>query len=152
MGYTGRIVVARSAGPLSGLDGAEVLTGSAWPGGWRSAQLDGDLRGALPMLVAATGAPAITAFIIDSDVADVEAATPAGGHWHVYLHPEQADDYGAPELEQTPDEVVAAALAWAAEAGLTADDTAVRTALEATNVLAEETFHELLVALGLAPA
>ena len=152
MGYTGRIVVARSAEPLSGLDGAKVLTESAWPGGWRSAQLDGDLRGTLPALVAATGAPAITAFIIDSDVADVEAATPAGVNWHVYLHPEQADDYGAPELEQTPAEVVEAALTWATEAGLTANGEAVQEALDASNVFAEETFHELLQALGVAPA
>jgi hypothetical protein len=44
------------------------------------------------------------------------------------------------------------ALAWAAEAGLTADGEAVRTALDATNVFAEETFHELLEALGIKPA
>lgn len=152
MGYTGRIVVARSAEPLSELDGADVLTETAYPGGWRSAQLDGDLRGALPTLVAASGAPAITAFILDSDVADVEAATPAGGYWHTYLHQDKADEYGAPELEQSPDEVLAAALAWATEAGLTTDGEAVRTALDAKNVFAEETFHELLQALGVAPA
>ena len=45
--------------------------------------------------------------------------------------------------------MVAAALAWAADAGLTTDGEAVRAALEATNVFAEETFHELLAALGI---
>ena len=152
MGYTGRIVVARSSAPLTAPADAEVLNESSYAGGWRATQLDGDLRNALPTLVAQTGAPAITAFILDSDVADVEAATPAGGYWHVYLHPKKAADYGAPELGQTPAEVFEQALAWAAEAGLTADGEAVRTALDATNVFAEETFYELLAALGIEPA
>ncbi|WP_433721605.1 hypothetical protein ACQP2Y_40380 [Actinoplanes sp. CA-051413] len=152
MGYTGRIVIVRSAEPLTALAGADVLNESSYAGGWRAAQLDGDLRDALRMLVAETGAPAITAFILDSDVADVEAATPAGGYWHVYLHPEKAADYGAPELGQTAAEVTELALAWAAEAGLTADGEAVRTALDAANVFAEETFYELLAALGIKPA
>lgn len=152
MGYTGRIVVARSDRPLSeltALRGAGVLDESAHPGGWRSAQLAGDLSDALRILVAETGWPAVTAFIIFSDVADVEGSTPSGGQWHVYLHREKAAEYGAPELAHTTDEVTGLALAWAVEAGLPADGAAVRAALEAENVFAEETFDELLVALGI---
>ena len=152
MGYTGRIVVARSPEPLTALGDAEVLDESSYRGGWRAAQLSGDLSDALRRLVAETAAPAITAFILDSDVADVEASTPAGGYWHVHLHRKKAAEYGAPDLGQTTAEVTEQALAWAAEAGLTADGEAVRTALEATNVLAEETFDELLAALGIKPA
>ena len=155
MGYTGRILVAKSDRPLAELvafQGAEVLDESAHPGGWRSAQLDGDLSGALRMVVAETEWPALTAFILDSDVADVEASTPAGVHWHVYLHQEKAAEYGAPELAHTADEVTEQGLAWAAEAGLPADGAAVRAALDAENVFAEETFDELLVALGVRAA
>src|SRR5690349_10213310 len=155
MGYTGRIVVAkseRSLAELTALHGAEVLDETTHPGGWRSAQLDGDLADALRNLVAETEWPVVTAFILDSDVADVEGATPAGVHWHVYLHPEKAAEYGAPELASPPDEVAERGLAWAAEAGLSADGVAVRAALEAKNVFAEETFDELLGALGILPA
>ena len=151
MGYTGRIVVARSARPLSELeaiDPADVLDESTHRGDWRSAQLDGDLRAAVQALVAETGAPALSAFVMDSDVADVEALSPGGVTWHVYLHEETALRYGAPELSQTPDEVIGQAQAWSAEAGLTADPEALRAALEAHNVFAEETFDELLDALG----
>lgn len=155
MGYTGRIVVARSERPLSeltALQGTGVLDESAHPGGWRTAQLDGDLPDALPLLVAETGWPAVTAFILDSDVADVEASAPAGGHWHVYLHRKKAAEYGAPELAHSADEVAGLASAWAGEAGLRADGAAVRAVLEAENVFAEETFDELLVALGIPAA
>lgn len=155
MGYTGRIVVARSDRPLSELTaprGAGVLDESALPGGWRTAQLDGDLPDALRILVAETQWPVLTAFILDSDVADVEASTPAGVHWHVHLHRKKAAEYGAPELAHTAEEVTGLALAWAGEAGLPADGAAVRAVLEAENVFAEETFDELLVALGIRAA
>jgi len=151
MGYTGRILVARSPRPLSELAAVEadaVLHETTARGDWRSARLDGDLSEAAETLVAETGAPALTAFILDSDIADVEALTPAGVAWHVYLHEATARGYGAPELPHTVDEVTGLALAWSAEAGLTADPAAVRTALGAKNVFAEETFDELLVALG----
>src|SRR3982751_955369 len=113
MGYTGRILVARSPRPLSELAAVdEVLDEATYRGEWRSAQLDGDLPGALPTLVAETGAPALSAFILDSDVADVEALSPGGVAWHVYLHGETAQSYGAPELPQTAEEVVGQAQAW----------------------------------------
>jgi hypothetical protein len=155
MGYTGRVLVARSDRPLTeltALRGAEVLDESTHPGGWRSAQLDGDLSDALRLLVVETEWPALTAFILDSDVADVEASTPAGVHWRVYLHQEKAAEYGAPELAQTADEVTEQGLAWAVEAGLLADGEAVEAALDAENVFAEETFDQLLVALGIRAA
>src|SRR5690349_770205 len=154
MGYTGRIVVAKSdqsLTELTALHGAEVLDETTHPGGWRSAQLDGDQPDVLRNLVAETEWPVVTAFILDSDVADVEASTPAGVHWHVYLHQEKAAEYGATQLAYTADEVTERGLAWAAEAGLRADGEAVRAALDAKNVFAEETFDGLLAALGILP-
>ena len=151
MGYSGRILVARSPRPLSELVAvkAEVLHESTHNGDWRSAQLDGDLPGAVAALIAETGAPALSAYILDSDLADVEASSPSGADWHVYLHEETAMSYGAPELPQTPDAVAELARGWSAEAGLTFDPVAFRAALEGHNTFAEDTFHELLEGLGI---
>lgn len=152
MGYTGRIVVARSARPLAeltALTDAKVLHESAYRDGWRSAQLDGDAPGALAGLLAETSAPVLWAYVLDSDLADVEATTAGGTAWHTYLHQDLARSYGAPPLDQPADEVLRLALAWAAEAGLVPDPQAVRTALAADHDFAEETLAELLEALGL---
>ncbi|WP_199510881.1 hypothetical protein [Nucisporomicrobium flavum] len=142
MGYTGRILVART-GPYPG-----ALFEEERAGGWRWIQLDGDVPGALGELVAATGTPAVSAFVLDSDVADVEALTPGGQRWRTYLNPDVADRYGAPPLSMPPDEVLRAAVSWAAEAGLSADADAVREALGAHHVEAEEAFEDLITALG----
>ena len=151
MGYSGRILVARSSRPLSELAAvkAEVLHESTYNGDWRSAQLDGDLPGAVAALIAETGAQALSAYILDSDLADVEASSPKGVDWHVYLHEETAMSYGAPELPQTADAVVELAGAWSAEAGLPFDPVAFRAALEGHNTFAEDTFRELLEGLGI---
>jgi hypothetical protein len=144
MGYTGRILVART-GPFPG-----ALFEEERAGGWRWIQLDGDAPDALSELVAATATPAISAFVLDSDIADVEALTPGGQRWRTYLNPDLADRFGAPPLSATPDEVLRAAISWAAEAGLTADADAVREALGAHHVEAEDAFEDLITALGIA--
>lgn len=149
MGYTGRIVVARSGQRLADTLDATVLDEHDLGGGWQSLQLDGDLRSATQTLVAQTGAPALSAFFVDSDLADVSAATPNGVGWRAYLHENSALQLGAPPLTTPRDEVVRQALAWSAEAGLTASENAVRAVLDANNTFAEETFDELLAALGL---
>jgi hypothetical protein len=153
MGYSGRILVARSDRPLSELAAVrdvETLQEEVLRGGWRSVQLDGDPPGALEALVAETQAPALAAYIMDSDLADVEALTPAGVSWHAYLHEETALGYGAPPLLHPVDEVIHRALAWSAEAGLTSSSAALSAAFAAHNVFAEETLGELLEALGVA--
>jgi hypothetical protein len=151
MGYTGRILVARTGGAYAGGD-VPVLWEDERGDGWRWIQLDGDARGALSDLVTATGMPVIAAFILDSDVADVEGLTPAGRGWHTYLHPHIAEEFGAPELPQSADEVLAAALDWSAAAGLTADPGAVRGALEAQGVEVEDVLSDLVKALGVPAA
>jgi hypothetical protein len=152
MGYTGRILVARtvvSPAESPAVEAGLVLDGGELGDGWWRIQLDGDSPGAARGLVAETGAPVVSAFVLDSDCADVEGLTPAGIRWRTYLHRGIAQEYGAPELEQSDDEILRQALAWSAEAGLTAGGDALRAALGAKNVFAEETFDELLAALGL---
>jgi hypothetical protein len=149
MGYTGRIVVARSGQRLTETLDAAVLDEKDLGGGWQSLQLDGDLRSATQVLVDQTGAPALSAFVVDSDLADVSGQTPSGVRWRTYLHENAALQLGAPPLTTSPDEVVRQALAWSAEAGLTASEGALRAALQAHNTFAEETLDELLAALGL---
>lgn len=147
MGYSGRILVARTGGSYA--DGAaSVLWEQDRGGGWWWIQLGGDAPGALGELVAATNAPAISAYVLDSDVADVEALTPDGRRWRTYLHPDVAVRYGAPPTGQTPDEVLPVALEWSRQAGLTPDADAVRQALAAHRVEAEDTLDELVIALG----
>ncbi|GAB2624922.1 hypothetical protein Aab01nite_18850 [Paractinoplanes abujensis] len=148
MGFSGRILVARISEPYQGGDVA-VLWEDERAHGWRWVQLDGDVPGALEEVVAASGAPAIAAYVLDSDVADVEALTPSGRRFHTYLHPRTAAQFGAPALSQSPDEVLAAALGWSAEAGLVAEPAAVRAALEAHSVQAEDTLAGLIEALGI---
>lgn len=155
MGYTGRIVVARSGRPLSELAavrGVDALEERVFANGWRSATLDGDARGALRGLVTETGAPALSAYVMDSDLADVEALTPAGVSWHAYLHERTAIEYGAPPMEQPLDEVVRRALSWSAEAHLTSSESAIGAAFDAQNVFVEDTLEKLLNALGITPA
>ncbi len=149
MGYTGRIVVARSGQRLAETLDAAVLDEKDLGDGWQSLQLDGDLRSANESLVDQTGAPALSAFIVDSDLADVSGQAPSGVRWRAYLHENKALQMGAPPLTTSRDEVVRQALAWSAEAGLPASEGALRSALDAHNTFAEETFDELLAALGL---
>jgi hypothetical protein len=150
MGYSGRIAVVRSL-PAS-LHDAGVLFEKAFQDGWRSLQLDGDASTTLETLVKETGAPAMWAYVLDSDLADVTGLTPGGVEWHTYLHESTAMEFGAPELPQSGDEVARLAMEWAAEAGLVADAGAVRAALDAHNAFAEETLSELIKALGLTEA
>jgi hypothetical protein len=109
---------------------------------------DGEAPGVLRELVTATNTPAISAYVLDSDLADVEALTPNGQRWRTYLHPDVAQRYGAPSLSQTPEEGLRAALEWSRQAGLTPDADALRQALAAHHVEAEDTFDELIGALG----
>jgi hypothetical protein len=152
MGYSGRIVVARTDGRLAeaeALTGVAVLNETTYRHGWQSVQLDGDPRVATRTLVEQTQAPALSAYILDSDLADVSALAPSGLAWRTYLHEDAALELGAPELDTPRDEVVRRALAWSAEAGLAASQAALVAALDAHNTFAEETFEELLAALGL---
>ncbi len=151
MGYSGGIYVAKAERPAA-LGELAVLWKKDFPGGWHELQLDGfPERSALHEVVTATGAPALVAVVLDSDMAHVEALSPAGVSWAAHLHPDNAESFGAPPLRHTPDEIADLAVAWSAEAGLSADPEALRAVLTAKNTFAEETFTELLTALGVSP-
>lgn len=85
---------------------------------------------------------------MDSDAASVIALTPGGQEWHAYLHEVKAREYGAPPLPESIDESVAKAIAWSAEAGLSASAAGLAEVLEASNTFVEDTLDELLGALG----
>jgi hypothetical protein len=151
MGYTGRVLVARTRRSFDGspiVAGAELLHERELGDGWWWAQFDGDPDGALRALVSETGAPVVSAFVIDSDCADVQGSTPSGVHWRTYLHPSTAQSYGAPALPQSTDQVIEHAIAWSVEAGRTADPDGLREVLEARSDFAEDTLDDLLQALG----
>ncbi|WP_433794677.1 hypothetical protein [Actinoplanes sp. CA-252034] len=149
MGYSGGIYVAKAERPTA-LSELTVLWEKSFPDGWYELQLDGFPESStLPEVVTATGAPALMAVVLDSDMAHVQALSPAGVAWAAYLHPDNAEAFGAPALPHSLDEMVDLAVAWSAEAGLDADPETVRAALNAENTFAEETFAGLLAALGI---
>lgn len=146
MGFSGRVVLARGDAWTSD---ADVLSRTAFAGGWAAVTFDGDPRLSLAGLVADTGAPVLSAFVMDSDCADVTAASPAGASWHAYLNEGTALSYGAPELDLPAAAVIDAAAAWATEAGFSPDRDALAAALDAEDVFVEDTLDTLYSALGL---
>ncbi|SDT55544.1 hypothetical protein [Actinoplanes derwentensis] len=147
MGFSGTIVVARFEQPMAGL--SEILDEQVFDNGWRCLWLDSDSPPKPQELVAATHAPALCAYVFDSDLADVEAGSPGGRSWHTYLHPQTAEELGAPALQQPLEEVVARIVDWAGEAGHVVDATVVAQALTAENVFVEETLLNLMKVLGI---
>ncbi|MFT3873147.1 MAG: hypothetical protein QM714_10945 [Nocardioides sp.] len=128
----------------------------------------------LSELVEVTGAPALWGFVVDSDFVDLVMLGQRSGRVHVFLGPESAeifmDEFGlvgdesdeaGPDLEegeyvdleeQFPDQVDATskALAWAHEAGLSADAAAVAAVFtQEADPLAEDLMLDLLDALGI---
>jgi hypothetical protein len=141
--------------------------------------LPGGGEATLRALMEQTGNPVIAADIIDSDAGHVVGYSPAGrfGGW---LHWDLAREYwgGVKPWDENGDSIeddpgyqarlqaaanalearygpagaaaAPAALAWAGEAGLRPDAEAVAAALAAKNIFAEETFFDLIAALGVA--
>jgi hypothetical protein len=150
MGYWGHLVLVRSdAKPFAfGPDPDPVADLGQ---GWRVYRVDGesdDLPGAVRVLAQRIGAPALAAYILDSDCAALSAATPAGEAWSTMLNPDLvAEEYGASRPD--PDADLRAALRWAAAAGLTADEQVVRDALAGSATFVEDLFFDLLAGLGL---
>lgn len=156
MGYWGHLLVARSNGPLAGFREGRVF---GEPEGeqrlshdWTLLRIAGnhppDLEVALRPLVSRIGAPALVAFVLDSDCAVIRATSPAGARWGSVVNRELAGSYDGIEGYDTPDHGLSGALRWAREAGLTPADGAVKDALDATGTLVEDVIDQLLKALG----
>ncbi|WP_155373836.1 hypothetical protein [Catellatospora vulcania] len=159
MGYTGRIVVGQTELPPAKSEtlrkfGVKLLWHGSYQDGWWQVQLDGDGErpaATLRALVAETGRPVLSAFVLDSDFAEVVGMTPGGTRWRAYLNETAAAAYGAPPLPYLQDELLTQMLGWAAEAGLAASATTVGEVLSVKHVFAEEAVDALLSALGLVP-
>lgn len=155
MGFSGIVVVARSAQPLSELDSVRACGGvPVWAGGvggWQAVQI-GDADGEPPpTLVEETGAAVLVARVVNGAFALVRASSPAGTSWAGVLGPDQAERYPLPEESLVPpEEVVDPAVEWARGAGLHPDVDRLEDVLQAEpDPTAEDLVFELLGALGL---
>ena len=90
MGYWGSFVVCRFAHDFEDVEAIFDRVGppvEEWAvGGWRFGQfagqeLEGSAKDVLDALVDLTGAPVLMAYIVDSDAAVIDAATPVDDHW-----------------------------------------------------------------------
>ncbi|MEV0091943.1 hypothetical protein [Streptomyces sp. NPDC050738] len=153
MGSSATYIVARAARPLTNL--AAMQTSGCMPewwardGNWQilRAEPGGDPESSI---VSETGAPVLTAHVLDSDFVMVEAASPNGLSWRCALSPVMARDYDIPEeWIGDPDDVARQAELWALEAGLQPDLPELRATLVAEcDPLAEELVFRLTHALG----
>jgi hypothetical protein len=149
MGFWGSLVLARTAGASllnfesiasrsEGLDSEDVR------GPWRLGVFPGgELESAAPELhlelMEETGAPVLTAFVLDSDCAMIEAAGPATGFWRsclarsamrAYEDDSNDGDETFDALFLPPEQAAEAAAAWAAEAGYDVDRDLLRVLFE----------------------
>ena len=93
-------VLARSGALEELMRSAGIAAEEAWDlhDGWRCAEFPepGEIAEVLREIAAETGAPAIGAYFMDSDVGVVEAAIDARTAWSGVLDRPTAEDYGAP--------------------------------------------------------
>lgn len=183
MGLTGHVVVARSDGPLEQVPMFASITAprspegdvtSRWPvtTGWQAVEITAgywdEIRlTELTELVRVTGAPASSAWVLDSDCAIVTGLAPGGRPWRVGLNVDTLVEFGKddPEailctydtdIEEYGDRMrahvphgAADLLAWAAAAGFTgASQRQIEDLLRSTSVFAEDIWEDILVALG----
>ncbi|ANB08162.1 hypothetical protein SAM40697_4204 [Streptomyces ambofaciens] len=135
MGYWGYYVVGRAERPLAELDAlsgaADLTLRLTAPDGWQVWEFpggDGDV-GNMNDLAGQTGAPALFGYVMDSDCVVVEAAAPESGAWTTCLVRSAMAGYLGAEKEGLtledyflePRDAAERAVAWAAEAGRTAD-------------------------------
>jgi hypothetical protein len=151
VGFWGHVIATGSSQDLLGSamlgtfgDQQTVVEGRP---GWQVYHVDGaepDLTAAVQALAAGTGAPAIAAYVLDSDCAIVRAATPDGVRWSAVLNPERAAEYGAPA--SSPDDVLARAVTWAQAARLDHNDDLLRQSVTSESTFAEDQVLALLEA------
>ncbi|MFH8981181.1 hypothetical protein [Streptomyces varsoviensis] len=166
MGFWGYFVVGRSDRGLvecavfdESRDHLELT--EAFADGWQLWQHPpepelGDIDSLVRGLTKETGAPALAAYVLDSECAVVAAAGPAGTSWSACLgraamarYMEQSEmDIG--ELFLTPRAAASQGAAWAAAAGHIANTTALTRVLAADpDPFVENLFYDLLAELGI---
>ncbi|MFJ5776811.1 hypothetical protein [Streptomyces sp. NPDC093094] len=163
MGYWGYFVVGRSERPLGEIVGTKGLVRrTSAPDGWQVWEYpsaDGEV-GSMNTLARETGAPALFGYVMDGAGVVLEAAGPESGAWTSCLAREAtARCLGAgqegPALEDyflDPGDAADRAVAWAAEAGHTADAEILLDLFTTDDgELAENLFFRLLDRLGVVP-
>jgi hypothetical protein len=156
VGYWGHLIATGSSQELMGTAmlgafGDQQTVAEGRPG-WHVYHVAGaepDLAAAVQALATGTGAPAVAAYVLDSDCAVVRAATPDGARWSAVLNPERAEEYGAPAA--SPEDVLARAVTWARAAHLDHDHDLVRRAVTSEATFAEDQFLALLEAFRPSP-
>jgi hypothetical protein len=134
VGYWGVFTLARTSKPTDELDSiAEVSDGAATSeqrGLWQISEFwEEDVYSAagavLSQLVAATDAPALVGFVLDSDCVWVDGLVPGGRRFRVCIARESTQSYlddHDQDIDQTfldPQAATQAAVHWSAAAGLT---------------------------------
>lgn len=167
MGFSGVVVVAFTGRSLielnsisevtEGIEGEDVR--GEWRVGWfPGSELAEDSAVLLETLVAETGAPALTFFVIDSNTVVVEGQSSPGGLWRGCLawEPMQAycdedgSDFAGSYL--APEAAAQAAAVWASAAGLQTDkELLLATFTVASEMFAEQLIQPLLDGLGIPP-
>lgn len=175
MGFHGTFVVGRSPKPLTELlpAGDDMMhVETRYTDGWQVVRIFGmpDLDDELGPLREATGAPLLTATVIDSDCAQLLAMDDEP--WRTYLDPETNKAYlgeyvghqtgaSGSDLDQeiddafsdgglSPDEAAPKFVRWAALAGYAVPAAPIKEILEASvDPFVEDLFYDLLLALGL---
>lgn len=138
MGFTGSVILANSRLPLDELDAIverddDLYIMIDFRDGWKlggifESAIENDAENMLAELVQATGMPAMTGYVIDSDCVDLKALSARSGPWRACLIRAVMADYSKSELglpfESTflpPEVATVKATAWAFEAGLEPD-------------------------------
>jgi len=168
VGFWGSVVVARTERSLldlvSVVERSESLDGEERHGPWSVGTFSvPDLESAAPdfqlALATETGAPVLTAFVLDSDTATIEAYHPSAGFWRACLARGAAARYwqDPTEFEQHFLPATAAAehaIAWSRDAGLEPDAAQLHRvfAVQDADPLAEHLVHELIRHLGIEAA
>lgn len=175
MGFHGTFVVGRSPKPLTELlpvSGVRMHVETRYADGWQVVRIFDmpDLDDELGPLREATGAPMLTATVIDSDCAQLFAMDDEP--WRTYLDPEtnkaylgeyvgyQSDASGDAldqEIDEafsngglSPDDATQKFVRWAALAGYNVPAGPIKEILEASaDPFVEDLFYYLLLALGL---
>ena len=157
VGFWGHLLLARHPGPLGELKEASAFGNPEherrleqdWSVLWVGHEPP-DLQTALTPVVSATRAPALVAYVLDSDCATIEAQAPSGLRWTGVLKPAMAADgyEGVAAQYDGANQAVAGAIRWSREAGLTPSEADLRKALTEEPVFAEEAFDQLLIGLG----
>lgn len=166
MGFSGSLVLCRSSVGFEELAAVwsrdqglvwSKLLGDGWRiGQWLGSGFADDAPEMLAALVAETGRPAMTGYVVDSDCVDVYGLGLATPRWRACLAREAMAGYldeDEIELEQMfPDASTAAqqAAAWAREAQLVPDEEGLASlfARQEADLFAEDLFFDLVIHLG----